>query len=106
MTTSPHDYRRPMLLSAVRELITRARSERAVMEQSSPERRFYLGVEAAAEEVLHPELTSARDERWLGREAPPFRSGYLQTKSLLGAAMTSEEPPQHLPLPDSSTVRS
>ena len=105
MTTSPHDYRRPMLLSAVRELITRARSERATMPQSSPERTFYLGVEAAAEEILHPELGCARDERWLEREAPAFRAGYLETKSLLGAAMTSDEPPQHLLLPDSSSVR-
>ena len=106
MSTSPHDYRRPMLLSAVRDLITRARSERATMQQSSPERTFYLGVEAAAEEVLHPELGAARDEGWLNREAPPFRAGYLETKALLGAAMTSDEPPQHLPLPDSSCVRS
>jgi hypothetical protein len=95
-----------MLLSAVRELITRARSERAVMPQSSPERTFFLGVEAAAEEVLHPELTYAHEERWLDREAPPFRAGYLETKSLVAVAMTSDEPPQHLPLPDSSAVRS
>jgi hypothetical protein len=95
-----------MVLSAVRELITRARSERATMEQSSPERAFYLGVEAAAEEVLRPELGCTRDERWLDREAPPFRAGYLETKSLLSAAMASDEPPRYLPLPDSSTVRS
>jgi len=95
-----------MLLSAVRELVTRARCERATMQQSSPERMFYLGVEAAAEEVLHPGLGCARDESWPDREAPPFRAGYLETKALLGAAMTSDEPPLHLLLPDSSAVRS
>jgi hypothetical protein len=105
MTTSPHDYRRPMLLNAVRGLVSAARSERATMPQSSPERTFYLGVEAAAEEVLHPELGCARDELWLDREKPEFRAGYLEASALLAVAMMSDEPPHHLPLPDSSVVR-
>jgi hypothetical protein len=94
-----------MLLEAARDLIRRARSERATMHQSSPERSFYLGVEAAAEEVVHPEIGCAREAHWPDREHPRFQAGYLETKALLAAAMTADEPPQHLPLPDSSGVR-
>jgi hypothetical protein len=104
MSTLPDDYRRPMLLNAVRQLISEARAERATMHLSAPERTFFLGVEAAADEVLHPELGCARGEHWLDREAPPFRSGYLETQALLAAAMTADEPPHHLPLPDPSAV--
>jgi hypothetical protein len=105
MGTSPHDYRRPMLVNAVRDLVIRARSERTTMAPSSPERAFLLGVEAAAEEVLHPELSCAREAHWLDRESPAFRAGYLEASALLATAMAAEEPPQHLPLPDSSAVR-
>jgi hypothetical protein len=105
MSTSPHDYRRPMLLNAVRGLISEARAERGALHLSSPDRTFYLGVEAAAEEVLHPELGCAREEHWLDREAPPFRSGYLETQALLAAAVTADEPPHHLRLPDPSAAR-
>ena len=104
MSTSPDDYRRPMLLNAARALISEARAERAALHLSAPERTFYLGVEAAADEVVHPELGCAREEHWLDREAPPFRSGYLETQALLAAAMTADEPPHHLPLPDASAV--
>jgi hypothetical protein len=91
-----------MLLEAARDLIRRAWSERATMQQSSPERAFYLGVEAAAEEVVNPEIGCAREAHWLDREPSPFRAGYLEAQAVLAAAMTAEEPPQHLPLPDSS----
>ncbi|HKA03055.1 MAG TPA: hypothetical protein VKD67_01960 [Acidimicrobiales bacterium] len=76
MSTSPHEYRRPMLLNAARDLIKKARSERrdrAVFDRHR-------------------------------REAPPFRAGYLETEAPLAAAMTADEPPRHLALPDSSAV--
>jgi hypothetical protein len=74
------------------------------MPHGAPERSFYLGVEAAADEFVHPELGCAREEHWLDRERPPFRAGYVETKAVLAAAMTADEPPQRLPLPDSTAA--
>jgi hypothetical protein len=87
-------------LNAVRALVKSAQSERATMHETAPERAFYLGVEAAAEEVLRPELGVARADGWLDHESAMFRSGYLKTTDLLAAAMTSPEPPQRLLLPE------
>jgi hypothetical protein len=47
---------RVMLLQAVRGLVAEARAARSVLTAGAPERQFYLGVEAAAEEVLHSQL--------------------------------------------------
>src|SRR5680860_1363489 len=60
MSSSLHDDQRPIVLAAVRGLIEAARSERALLPASSAERQFYLGVDAAAREVLHQELGSSR----------------------------------------------
>jgi hypothetical protein len=87
------------VLQSVRGLIASARSERASLSAHSPERQFYLGVEAAAEEILHPELASARSEEWLDRESAEFRDGYLQTANLIAIAMTAPQPAVRLPLP-------
>jgi hypothetical protein len=96
---------RLILLRAVRDLVAEARSERSVLSADSPERQFYLGVEAAAEEVLHPEIASSRDAGWLARHAPLFREAYVQTSTLLADATTAAEPPLHLPLPTSRPAR-
>lgn len=69
MTPPLADPQRPIVLSAVRGLIADARSERARLAARSPERQFYLAVEAAAQEVLHPELAEARAPHWLEVEA-------------------------------------
>jgi len=95
-----HGPQRPIALQAVRGLITAARAERAALSVHSPERQFYLGVEAAAEEILHPELASARSEESLDRESSAFRDGYLQTANLLAVAMTAPQPPFRLPMPN------
>jgi hypothetical protein len=100
-----HGPQRPIALEAVRGLITAARAERANLSVHSPERQFYLGVEAAAEEILHPELASARSEEWLDRETSAFREGYLQTADLLAITMTAPEPPFRLPLPNPGRTR-
>ncbi len=93
-------YQRPILLRAVRDLIHAARSERALLTQSSPERQFYLGVEAGAQEVLYPELGAARAPAWPDGEAPAFREGYLRASALLASARTAAEPPLRIPLPE------
>jgi hypothetical protein len=87
-------------MRAVRGLVAEARSERSLLPVDSAERRFYLGVEAAAEEVLHPELGVTRGAAWLDRQAPAFRDGYRRTSVLLADATRAPEAALHLPLPD------
>jgi hypothetical protein len=99
MSPLEHDSRRVMLVGPVRDLVKRAHDMRATMQQADPGRQFYLGVEAAAEEVLHPELGCARAEGWLDRETRDFREGYMETQLLLAAAMTSQRPPPQIALP-------
>jgi len=99
MSTPLHGSQRPIALEAIRGLVTAARTERASLTVHAPERQFYLGVEAAAEELLHPELASARSEDWLQRETATFRDGYLQTTNLLAISMSSAQLPLRLPLP-------
>jgi hypothetical protein len=91
---------RPILLNAVRGLVDAARSERASMRPRAANRPFYLDVEAAAEEVLHPELAMSRGDDWLDHEPAAFREGYQRTRTLLTAARTAPEPPLRLPLPE------
>lgn len=99
MTPAGQTYHRTVLRQAILELQEAARSERATMSVSASERHFYLGVEAAAEEILHPELAMSRAPNWLDLETSAFRSGYLQTSSRLARAMTAPEPPLRLNLP-------
>jgi len=91
--------RRAILLPEIRRLIDAARSERSTLPMTSPLRHFYLGVEAAAEEVLHPELSATGGEDQLDRHPQQFREGYLRASSMLAAAATATVAPQHLPLP-------
>ena len=99
MANLTHEHRRAVLIQSLRDLIEAARIERSLLSMEAPERRFYLGVEAAAEEVLRPELASARPEGWPGAEARDFQEGYLRTADLLAVAKTAPEPPLRLRLP-------
>jgi hypothetical protein len=90
---------RPLWLQAVRGLVADARSERALLPMDSAERQFYLGVEKAAEEVLQPQLTAAREEHWLERQLSAYRDGYVRTADLLARLSTAPEPPLRIPLP-------
>jgi hypothetical protein len=94
-----HDsYERPIPLGAVRNLIAGARSERATASPHSRVHEFYLGVEAAAEEVLRPE--AARSAEQLELESSAFQDGYLETSNLLATALAASEPPLRLTVPD------
>ena len=77
------DERSPETVDAVQDLITLARTERARMSLLSPHRAYYVGVEAAAEQVLHPEVDSVSNVGWLERHHPAFVSGYVQTAAML-----------------------
>lgn len=105
MTGSHDDHHRLIVLRGARRLIDGARTERALLPGSSPERQFYLGVEAAAEEVLHPELGESRGPDWLALKVAAFRDGYLQTSTLLSAAKSAAEPPLSVRMPEPTPVR-
>ena len=94
------DAQRGILVGAVRRFVEAARIERALMLESAVEREFYLGVEAAAEGVLHPELEMTRTAKWVAQHTPAFREGYTRTTTMLATARSAKEPPFQLRLPD------
>lgn len=89
---------RPVVLAAVRHLINEARLARAALDVKAPEREFYLGVEAAADEILHPELRD-RAANWLDLQTRAFRSGYLRMSTSLAMTLTASGPPFLIRLP-------
>ena len=90
---------RMVLINAVRGLTASARSARALLAVGAPDYDFYLGVEAAAAEVLHPESITARPPAWLDRESRFFREGYLATSADLAGLSASGHVPMALHLP-------
>jgi hypothetical protein len=76
-----------------------------MLSAESGERQFYLGVEAAAEQVLQPQLEASRDTGWLDRQPAAFRDGYLRASTMLASAETAPEPPLRLPLPECPPAR-
>ena len=91
---------RGILVGAARRVVAAARAERAVMPQDDVEREFYLGVEAAAEGVIHPELEMTRSPSWVERQTPEFREGYVRMTTMLATARCAAAPPFQLRLPD------
>lgn len=104
MTSLPRNQRRLIVLGAARGLVHAARSRRASLPAHSADREFYRGVEAAAEEVVHPELGESRGARWLERETLMFREGYLRTSAVVALARTAPQPPLRLPLPEPASA--
>lgn len=90
---------RLLLTQASQDLLDRARRERGTLPAGSRERRFLLGVDAAASEVIHPELTKARSDDWLSREDAEFRDGYLKTAATIASARASHQFPTSMRLP-------
>jgi len=70
-------------VEAVDGLIDMARAERARSSPFSPRRAYYAGVEAAGEQVLHPDVEWVRNVHGLDRYNPAFISGYTETTALL-----------------------
>jgi hypothetical protein len=98
MDTS-QETRRPFVVTTVRRLIADARAERARLPVDAVERTFLLGVDAAAMEVLRPELGCSKSDGWLEHQEPAFREGYLRTSLLLAGALAAPEVPWRIPLP-------
>lgn len=94
------DTDRAVLVHAARKLASDAEKARSRLVIDAPARQFYLGVGAAAEELLHPELAHSRPSDWPEREPAPFRDGYLRTTTILAIAAVAPQPPLRIPLPD------
>jgi hypothetical protein len=75
--------RSPLTLDSVDELAKWARAERARAWFFSPDRAYYLGMETAAEQVLHPQREALRTIGWYDRSNPAFMAGYMETTALL-----------------------
>jgi hypothetical protein len=88
------------LAPALRGLIEASRSERGHAALASDEREFYLGVDSAAQGLLHPETLEGRPDNWLDLESHAFAEGYLTTVADIAASISGTEPPVRLPLPD------
>ena len=76
-------HRSAATLEAVQDLAERARHERTSRWLFSPDRAYYLGVETAAEQVLHPEVEVASNVSWLDLQHPAFVMGFLETVATL-----------------------
>lgn len=100
MSSVAHEERRLVVLNAARNLIHAAASRRSLLPPDAVERQFFLGVEAAANNVIHPELMESRSDTWLEHETASFREGYSRTSTLLTMATTSIHPPGRLALPE------
>lgn len=91
--------KRLALTEVLQVLGDEARARRAALPYDSDDRQFYLGVEAAARAVLHPEAHAARAGDWLDHEASAFRNGFLATSAQIAGAVSSGEIPSRLLLP-------
>jgi hypothetical protein len=88
-----------MFAPMLRQFIDVVRSKRAQLDIDDPQRQFYLGVEAAAQGLLHPEVGAHRSSDWLEREKPEYRDGYLTAVADLTTAISVETPPVAFSVP-------
>jgi len=70
-------------VEAVHGLIDLARAERARSSLFSPRRAYYVGVEAAGEQLLRPDVEWVQNVHWLDWYNPAFISGYTETAAFL-----------------------
>jgi hypothetical protein len=104
MKPEDHETRRIVVLGAARNLMRAAESRCATLPERAPERQFFLGIEAAAREVVHPEIQVSRSEQWLAYETPEFREGYTRTSTMIAMAETSLQAPRSFQLLEPSST--
>lgn len=88
-----------MLANVLQDLADEARSHRSKMPFDSRERQFYLGVEAAAEAVHHPQTYDAKPAAWMEHESHAFRNGFLTTSAQIAGILSGSRIPLRLELP-------
>jgi hypothetical protein len=79
----PRQRRPTQNLDVVRDMIDTARAEQAGLSPLSPDRAYYLGVETAAQQVLHRDVEATDQVHWLDRVHPCFIAGYVETAAAL-----------------------
>ena len=96
------DHESRTALDDARDLLEEARDSGARSLPFSADRAFWKGVEAAAEQVLHPEADGLATVGWFDRANLAFVSGYVQTTAMLAPAWSSRfnrsrrhDPAQH-----------
>ena len=90
---------RAMLAEVLGDLAVEARSHRAKLPFDSRDRQFYLGVEAAAEAVHHPQTYDTRPADWLDQESHAFRNGFLTISAQVAGILSDTHIPLRLALP-------
>ena len=95
-----HESTQLIRRTALTDLVTDVRSRRSLMTMHDPDREFYLGVEAAAEQTLHPELASSRSAEWLDHQSAAFREGYSRALTNIAMAITRAEPALRILVPE------
>jgi hypothetical protein len=95
----PAGRRTPKALDAVQNLADRARRERTSRWFFSPDRAYYLGVETAAAQVLHPEVEALSTVAWFDAQQPAFVAGYLETVATLAPLWSWSSGPTLVPAP-------
>jgi hypothetical protein len=95
----PSARRTPRALDAVQELADRARHERSSRWLFSPDRAYFLGVETAAAQVLHPEVEALSTVAWFDAQHPAFVAGYLETVATLAPLWSWSAGPTLVPAP-------
>jgi hypothetical protein len=72
-------------VDTARGIIATARSARAERSWFSLDRAYFVGVEVAAEQVLHPDTDWVRQVTWLDRYNPAFVAGFVETTARLAS---------------------
>jgi len=90
------------LRSALRQLRHEAMQRAASVETGTTEHDFYVGVQTAADDRMHPERRDTHDLAWLDRQVHSFRDGYLKTSDLIGASIGHVPFRFHLPAGEGS----
>ncbi|HZU73197.1 MAG TPA: hypothetical protein VE990_10560 [Acidimicrobiales bacterium] len=75
MTRSMEGGEKPVARRAVHGMEDEARRRRGPLAMTSPQRHFYLGVEAATMDLLRPEAAGSRPAGWLEKEYATLRDG-------------------------------
>ncbi len=95
------DGQRLVIRTTAERLIREAKEAARECPANSPNWRFYHGVEAAAQHLLHPQMAVVREgTSWLENEDPWFRQGFLKTSAALSAAHSGSTPVLHVRLPE------
>lgn len=86
-----------IIREALRRLAEEARQRAGSLPADSTEHDFYVGVQAAAQDLAGPVPSKATDPSTLKDRSAAYRDGYLKVSNMAGAAVGHA--PSRFPLP-------